>query len=153
MEHERAGGVIERLAKTGAVLHADCLRARVLMAQEKWEKRASGWQKSRLPFAPTAPSPGTPIWRWPNATGRLGNPDQWLEAGRHAVECDPDSKIGRQGLLGALAAQGKLDLAMIEYSKVKEAPTELRLQIGHLLIARGIRLPNRRGPGRKSNSS
>jgi cellulose synthase operon protein C len=138
--HERAGAVIDRLAKTGATLHADCLRARVMMGQEKWGEASKGLARVTTSVRPDSSLARDAYLGLAECYRRLGNPDQWLEACRHAVECDPDSKPARHGLVRALAAQGKLDLALMEYSKVKEAPTELRLQVGHLLIARGLRL-------------
>jgi hypothetical protein len=71
----------------------------------------------------------------------LRNPDRQIEAYRQAIGVEPRSALARHGLAVALAASGKLDLAIVEYRKLAADYLEVRPDFARLLLIQNLRLP------------
>jgi tetratricopeptide (TPR) repeat protein len=133
--------LLAQLDKAGAASVADCLRARLQMQKEDWGAARQTLEKVRSRGSLTPDGTKLVNYLLAECYGHLANPDQQVRAYRWALEADPTWLPARRGMIAALQALGKLDLAIAEChilasSEVPEERSEGRLELARLLLRR-----------------
>jgi cellulose synthase operon protein C len=136
---DEADEVVKRLTAANQKWAADALRARLRMRQGAWGEALALLESVRASRPPTPSAVGRVELLLAVCYQRLSNPDQQLRAARRALESNP-SPAARLVVASALAALGKIDEAIREYSVLAEETPEVRGQLARLLLLKNRRL-------------
>jgi tetratricopeptide (TPR) repeat protein len=144
-ELEEAKGVIALLHESNpAPGAADYLRARSLMQQGRWFDASRLLERVRSAFKSVPVLAVQVELQLAACYERIDEPALQLAACRRAVELDPASVAGRQGIAAARLALGQPDAAIAEYREVVKlneqlkAPVTGRVELAKLLLARTL---------------
>jgi tetratricopeptide (TPR) repeat protein len=132
---------IQRQLKAPASAWASrLLQAQRLMREKKWGKARLILEqlRGRVPFLARDRQAALML---ADCYLALGNPDQQIEAARHALSRDPTNPQAKLRLAAALAATGKIDQAILEYRALAEREPEALLPLARLLTAKLLAQP------------
>jgi tetratricopeptide (TPR) repeat protein len=146
-EAERAVKELQKVGLAGPVRTAhDLLAAQILMLQSKWGDAVALLDKLRLTRGAASPEHDLELLLG-RCHERLGNPDKALAAYRRAIELKPLDSPARFRVNAVLLNLGRHDEAVAGYREAlrfKDAPPRLRLDLVRALIARDMRLPEKK---------
>jgi tetratricopeptide (TPR) repeat protein len=132
--------VIDHFPKKDADPLAGYLRARLLVSKQAWGEARAQLEKVRGARLPPDVDKRVNLLL-AECYRQLENPDQQLAAARRALAIDPLFLPARALAASALAALGKLEVAIAEYDLIVAAAPESREERVRLMLLRNRRLP------------
>jgi tetratricopeptide (TPR) repeat protein len=138
---DRAGEILGRLRAGPLTPLADVLAARLAMRKGAWAEALAALEKARGVLPVASDLAGQVNLLLAECHGRLGNPEQQLQAARTELTRRPASVPARRMVAVVLAQLGKVEEAILEYRTLANQVPEVRADLARLLLARNRQQP------------